>query len=106
MSLLAMPFVDTPADTVLFVISGVVLIGTLGALIWGFWKIHEIPLNKAHQVKHSQIGLVTALTWIGFFMHWVWVLAVIVAFTDLNIIVRKIRQAWDRQSRALDREDY
>ncbi len=82
MSLLSMPFVDTNIDTALSVFAGVVLIATIAAVGIGFWKIHELPIHKASTKEHHQIGLITALTWIGFVWHWVWVIAVIIAFVD------------------------
>ncbi|BAX54857.1 TPA: MFS transporter [Photobacterium damselae] len=94
MSLFSMPFVDTGVDTALHVFAGVVLIATIAAAAIGFWKIHEIPIHKAHKSDHHQIGLITALTWIGFIWHWVWVVAVIVAFVDGEQALRRIRDIW------------
>lgn len=94
MSLLGMPFVDTSADTVLHVVAFVVMVGTFTALAIGFWKIHELPINKAHKEDHQQLGLITALTWIGFIWHWVWVLAVFVAFIDGEKALRRLRDIW------------
>ncbi len=94
MSLLSVPFVGTTADTVLHVVAGVVLVATVGAAIFGFWKFHELPINKAHSKDHHQIGLITALTWIGFIWHWVWVVAVIVAFIDMEKAIINLRDTW------------
>ncbi|WP_077750837.1 MFS transporter [Shewanella psychrophila] len=94
MSLISMPFVDSGLDTTLHVVATVVMITTLAAMAIGFWKIHELPINKAHKEKHHQIGLITALTWIGFLWHWVWVLAVFVAFIDGEKALRRIRDVW------------
>ncbi|OBU18011.1 MFS transporter [Photobacterium aquimaris] len=94
MSLLSMPFVDTNVDTVLSVFAGVVLIATVAAVAIGFWKIHELPIHKASTKEHHQIGLITALTWIGFVWHWVWVLAVIIAFVDGEQALRRLRDIW------------
>ncbi len=97
MSLLGMPFVDTGADTALHIVALVVMVATVSAVAVGFWKIHEMPINKAHKEEHHQIGLITALTWIGFVWHWVWVLAVFVAFVDGEKALRKLRDIWHEQ---------
>ncbi|MGE6650586.1 MFS transporter [Shewanella colwelliana] len=94
MSLLSMPFVDTSVDTTLHVIATFVMVGTIAALAYGFWKIHELPINKAHREQHQQLGLITILTWIGFIWHWVWVLAVCVAFVDSEKALRRVRDIW------------
>ncbi|MBW3140775.1 MFS transporter [Ferrimonas balearica] len=94
MSLMSMPFVDTGFDTGLHVMASVVMIGTLAALAYGFWKIHELPISQAHKRRHQQLGLITVLTWIGFIWHWVWVLAVILAFLDGGQILRRVRDIW------------
>ncbi|MCP4954758.1 MAG: MFS transporter, partial [Photobacterium aquimaris] len=48
MSLLSVPFVGTGADTALHVVAGVVLVATIAAACYGFWRVHELPINKAH----------------------------------------------------------
>ncbi|OEF26910.1 MFS transporter [Vibrio rumoiensis] len=94
MSLMSMPFVGTSVDTVLHVVATVVLVATIGAALFGFWKFHELPINKAHSKGHHQIGLITVLTWIGFIWHWVWVLAVILAFVDMEKAIISLRDTW------------
>lgn len=94
MSLISMPFVDTGFDIGLHVVATVVMVATATALAVGFWKIHDLPINKAHKEQHHQVALITALTWIGFFLHWVWVVAVIVAFVDGEKALRHIRDVW------------
>ncbi|MEZ9411904.1 MFS transporter [Vibrio lentus] len=94
MSLLSVPFVGTGADTALHVVAGVVLVATIAAACYGFWRIHELPINKAHSKEHHQLGLITALTWIGFIWHWVWVLAVIVSFVDIEKAIINLRDTW------------
>ncbi|MGF1766800.1 MFS transporter [Enterovibrio makurazakiensis] len=100
MSLLATPFVDASTDTVLHVVAAVVLVGSVCAIAFGFWKIHELPVSKAKKKKHQQMGLITALTWIGFLWHWVWVVAVIVAFVDSDQALRRIRDIWREPTKA------
>lgn len=99
MSLLSVPFVGTGADTALHVVSAVVLVASIGAAIYGFWRIHELPINKAHSRDHHQLGLITALTWIGFIWHWVWVLAVIIAFVDMEKAIIRLRDIWNSASK-------
>jgi len=94
MSLLSVPFVGTSADTALHVVAGIVLVATIAAAGCGFWRVHELPINKAHSKKHHQLGLITALTWIGFIWHWVWVLAVILAFVDMEKAIINLRDTW------------
>ncbi|MGF1703125.1 MFS transporter [Photobacterium makurazakiensis] len=98
MSLVSMPFVDSGVDTALHVVAAVVLLGSIAAVVYGFWRIHELPIQKAHTKDHHQIGLITALTWIGFIWHWVWVVAVIIAFVDGEKALRRIRDIWKGES--------
>ncbi|PQJ84908.1 MFS transporter [Aliivibrio sifiae] len=101
MSLVSMPFVGSGQDLGLHVVASVVMIGSIIALAYGFWKLHELPINKAHSKQHQQIGLITALTWIGFVWHWVWVLAVICAFVDAEKALIKIRDIWHQPTSKL-----
>ncbi|GEA50781.1 hypothetical protein VIN01S_15850 [Vibrio inusitatus NBRC 102082] len=94
MSLVSLPFVGSNADTALHVVAAVVLVGTLVAVCVAFWKLHELPIHKAHSSGHHQIGLITVLTWIGFIWHWVWVLAIIAAFLDLETAIVRVRDIW------------
>lgn len=94
MSLFSMPFSGTSVDTALHIVAGVVMLGTIAAIGIGFWKLHELPIHKASSNQHHQIGLITALTWIGFIWHWVWVLAVIIAFVDGEQALRRLRDIW------------
>ncbi|WP_295890581.1 MFS transporter [uncultured Vibrio sp.] len=94
MSLISTPFVGTGADTTLHVVAAIVLICVIVAGAIGLWKIHELPINHAEQREHRQMGLVTMLTWIGFIWHWVWVIAIIVAFMDVEGAILRIRDIW------------
>ncbi|MFA0332120.1 MFS transporter [Vibrio cyclitrophicus] len=100
MSLVSVPFVGTGADTALHVVAGVVLIATIAAACYGFWRVHELPINKAHSKEHQQLGLITALTWIGFIWHWVWVLAVILAFVDMEKAIINLRDTWKEPTKS------
>ncbi|AJR06209.1 MFS transporter [Photobacterium gaetbulicola] len=104
MSLVSMPFVESTADTVLHVVAGVVLFGSIAAIAYGFWKVHEIPVHEAHRKKHQQLGLISALTWVGFIWHWVWVLALIVAFTDIELGIRRLREIWKDEPQIVEEQ--
>lgn len=99
LSLLSVPFVGTGTDTVLHVVAATVLLGSVIAVAIGFWKFHEMPINQAHSKQHQQVGLITTLTWIGFIWHWVWVLAVIVAFLDAEKALIRIRDIWKSEAK-------
>lgn len=105
MSLISIPYTETTADTVLHIAASVVLIATIAAGIFGFWKLHEIPIKKAHKTEHHQIGLITALTWIGFIWHWVWVLAIIIAFVDVEKAIIRLRDLWHSKPEINQSED-
>ncbi|MGS0689549.1 MFS transporter [Shewanella sp. 0m-8] len=105
MSLFSMPFVDSGVDTALHSVAAVVMVLTVAAAAFGFWKIHDMPINKAHKEQHHQIGLITALTWIGFIWHWVWVIAVIIAFVDGEKALRRIRDVWREKESATEQVD-
>ena len=102
MSLLSVPFVGTGADTALHVVAGIVLVATIAAAAYGFWRFHELPINKAHSKDLHQIGLITALTWIGFIWHWVWVIAVILAFVDMEKAIINLRDTWKSPTKSMD----
>ncbi|WP_375748558.1 MFS transporter [Vibrio sp. HN007] len=104
MSLLSVPFVGTGADTALHVVAGIVLLSTVGGAIYGVWRLHELPISKAHNQNHHQIGLITVLTWIGFVWHWVWVLAVIIAFADIEKMIVRLRDIWKGENRSKPQE--
>ncbi|GEM79039.1 MFS transporter [Vibrio superstes] len=105
MSLISMPFVDTSFDTGLHVVGAVVLIGTIVGALYAFWKCHELPIHHADKKKHGQMGLVTILTWIGFIWHWVWVLAVIVAYVDSETTIRNFRKIWNDATPSNQKEE-
>ncbi len=91
MSLFATPFVGSGADIALHVVAAVVMFGSVGFSLWVFWKVHELPIHKAKKSnRFHQIELVTVLTWIGFFAHWVWVVAVMIAFVDFEKLVKGV----------------
>lgn len=94
MSLVSVPFVDSTSDMVLHGAAAFVLILSIIAAAVVFWKIHELPIHKAHASEHRQLGLITVLTWVGFVWHWVWVLAIIIAFLDAEQAIIRLRDIW------------
>ncbi|MGR5502505.1 MFS transporter [Vibrio sp. DNB22_10_4] len=99
-------FVGTNADFAIHIVALVALLASVGAGLYGFWRVHELPIDKAHRQNHNQVGLITVLTWIGFIWHWVWVVAVFLAFVDLEKAVISIRDTWHgaSENKLSDRE--
>ena len=84
------------ADWILYILLPLLL----AIIIWGLmvaWRIHELPAHKADHKKMRQVELVSALTLLGLFMHWVWAIALFLAYVDWdeleNTIVRILRRA-------------
>jgi hypothetical protein len=46
------------------------------------WHLHEIPKHRADHKKMRQAEVVSALTLLGLFQHWVWAVALFIAFVD------------------------
>lgn len=105
MSLFSVPFVGTGVDTTLHIVAGIVLVASVAAAVYGFWRFHEMPISKAHSRNHQQIGLITALTWIGFIWHWVWVIAVIISFVDIEKAVVSLRDIWRKTPEQVNNEE-
>jgi hypothetical protein len=84
------------ADWILYILLPLLLIIVVYLMIVA-WRIHEIPHHRADHKKMRQIELVTALTLLGLFMHWVWAVALFLAYFDWedleNTIVRILRKA-------------
>ena len=78
-----------------------ILLPLLAAILVGVlmvaWHVHEIPAHKADKKNMRQADLVSALTLLGLFMHWVWALALFFAFVDWdaleNTLVRILRRS-------------
>ena len=69
------------ADWLLWILLPFLLIIIIAILMIG-WRIHEIPAHKADHKKMRQIELVTALTLLGLIEHWVWAVALFIAYMD------------------------
>ena len=92
------------ADWLLYILLPFLLILLVGGLMVA-WRVHEIPAHKADHKKMRQVELVTALTLLGLFLHWVWALALFLAYVDWNafedFVVRMLRRS--RLPEAADR---
>lgn len=71
------------ADWLLYLLLPLLLLIVVGVLM-GAWRVHEIPAHKADHKKMRQAELVSALTLLGLLEHWVWALALFIAFMDWN----------------------
>ena len=84
------------ADWPMYLLLPFLLIGIIILLMLA-WRVHEIPTHMAHKKQMRQTQLVSALTLLGLFQHWVWALALFFAFMDWDqfeeSIVRILRRA-------------
>lgn len=87
------------ADWVMYLLLPGLLIAIVVALMYA-WRLHEIPKHKADHKKMRQAELVGALTIMGLFVNWVWVVALFIAYMDWDAvddwvlsIVRRSRDA-------------
>jgi hypothetical protein len=69
------------ADWLLYLLLPLLLVIVIAILMIA-WRIHEIPKHKADHKKMRQIELVTALTLLGLLEHWVWAVALFIAYMD------------------------
>ena len=100
------------ADWIIYTLLPILLLIVVGVLMLG-WRLHEIPAHKAHKKTMLQAELVSALTLLGLFMHWVWAIALFFAFVDcyfktivtMNVcckqIASKFEQAFDQFLRSM-----
>ena len=84
------------ADWLLYVLLPLLLVIVVGGLMLA-WHLHEIPKHKADKKKMRQAELVSALTIFGLFEHWVWAVALFLAYVDWNaledFVVRILRRS-------------
>ena len=73
------------ADWLLYVLLPFLLIIVVVALMVA-WHLHEIPKHKAEKKKMRQAELVSALTLLGLLEHWVWAVALFIAFMDWDAV--------------------
>lgn len=69
------------ADWPIYLLLPTLLVGIIVLLILA-WRVHEIPAHKAQKKKMRQAELVSALTLLGLFQHWVWAVALFFAYMD------------------------
>jgi uncharacterized protein YqcC (DUF446 family) len=69
------------ADWLLWILLPLLLLIVIGLLMLA-WRVHEIPAHKADHKKMRQIELVSALTLLGLLEHWVWAVALFIAYMD------------------------
>jgi hypothetical protein len=84
------------ADWLLYILLPLLLIIVVAGLMLA-WRVHEIPKHKADHKTMRQAELVTALTLLGLFQHWVWAVALFIAYMDWGAtedwFVRILRRA-------------
>ena len=73
------------ADWLLYILLPLLLVIVVIVLMVA-WHMHEIPKHKAEQKKMRQAELVSALTVLGLFEHWVWAVALFFAYFDWNAL--------------------
>jgi len=69
------------ADWLLYILLPLLLAIVVAGLMLA-WRIHEIPAHKADHKKMRQAELVSALTLLGLLEHWVWAVALFIAYMD------------------------
>lgn len=69
------------ADWLLYILLPLLLLIVVAVLMLG-WRVHEIPKHKADHKTMRQAELVTALTLLGLLEHWVWAVALFIAYMD------------------------
>jgi hypothetical protein len=84
------------ADWLLYILLPLLLAIVVGVLMLA-WRVHEIPAHKADHKKMRQAELVSALTLLGLLEHWVWAVALFIAYMDWQAtedwLVRILRSA-------------
>lgn len=84
------------ADWLLYILLPLLLVIVVGLLMLA-WRVHEIPKHKADKKNMRQAELVSALTLLGLLEHWVWAVALFLAYLDWGAaedwLVRILRRA-------------
>lgn len=84
------------ADWLLWILLPLLLLILVVGLMLA-WRIHEIPSHRATHNQMRQAQLVSALTLLGLFVHWVWAVALFLAYVDWDAVedwlVRVLRRS-------------
>lgn len=83
------------SDWLLYILLPLLLLIVVGLLMLA-WHVHEIPKHKSDSKKMRQAELVSALTLLGLFEHWVWAVALFISFMDWQAIEDWVVQALRR----------
>ncbi|WP_238876330.1 hypothetical protein [Achromobacter xylosoxidans] len=97
------------ADWVMYLLLPGLLIAIVVGLMYA-WRLHELPKHKAQRKGMRQAELVGALTMLGLFEHWVWAIALFIAYMNweevenwvLNIVNRSRENASARSVACAD----
>lgn len=73
------------ADWLLWILLPLLLVILVAGLMIA-WRIHEIPSHRASHMQMRQAQLVSALTLLGLFEHWVWAVALFLAYVDWDAV--------------------
>ena len=73
------------ADWILYLLLPLLLLIVVFGLMY-LWRLHEIPKHRAEHKKMIQAELVSALTILGLFEHWVWAIALFIAYTNWDSV--------------------
>ncbi len=93
------------ADWVLWILLPLLFIIIVIALMVG-WHLHEIPKHRAQHKELRQAELVSALTLLGLFQHWVWAVALFMAYLDWNAFEESIVRILRRSRTARTETEY
>ncbi len=92
-------------DWLLYLLLPILLILIVAGLMVA-WHMHEIPQHQAHKKNMRQAEIVGVLTVLGLFMHWVWAVALFLAYFDWEVLedglVRILRRARFRDDKQQD----
>jgi hypothetical protein len=92
------------ADWLMYFLLPLLLILAVLGLMYA-WHLHEIPKHKANHKQMRQAELVSALTVLGLFEHWVWAMALFIAYTDWRAVEDFFVDVLRRSREVISKED-